>query len=1531
MAAPININANLNLNPSSINASAKQVQQALGRITGQASEFQKSLDASTARVFAFGATTSIINGINQSFKKLIGTTITVQAKLTEINSILGAGAAEFNAYRNSIFKVAKTTGQSFQTVADGAAELARQGLGAAESAKRLEAALILTRISGLGAQQSVKALTAAMNGFTSAGLTAEQVVNKIVAVDTAFAVSAQDLADGFSRAGSTAEDAGVSFDELLGLITAVEQRTARGGAVIGNAFKSIFTRLSRGSTIEDLKALGVEIDANQTGVQKLQALSKALEQVADPTVASQIKELAGGVFQINVVSAALKDLGSDASIFARATETGLNATNEATKKNTELNKTLLAQINSLTASITSFAEKLGSITFGPLLENLVSLATTLSEGLDNALDPEKGNKFIQGIFKVIGNFISGPGLAIFSIAFVKIFKTVIKFAKDGFKAVMEIGSAAERIKQIEGGLIGLLQKDEDLRNKLLSTTVTQAEKEQAVISAIQRENQLLAQQEALVTNISRIARKKGVSGFDSSSGSFKGKRGKRFAAGGAGEMEPNLMTAMMNEARDAPRGALPYVTNFRGSPAVMNTSEMQVKIGGREEILTADQIPRFNKGSGRTRPYKGKKGGAEGTQVVNNKELGDRFVFLTPEVDERSSFGPMTVDKKKHPATHQIHGIKSSQIQSVSDKEEDSLESKVKNSLFKEAADWTSRIKPLDKSAPVSEIAKGFDSIRGAKGALQGAIGSAFEVGISKSLKYEARERDAGGDFDVRGGPNISRIQKLFGIRQTIGDFKSSSSDGNKRSFVRKVRREKGAGAFTQKEVDRQAANEYQRKGTPLVVARRKALSARRASKKPVPAKAKGTISNARLAARTGIRRFAGGSQPKSLADVQEAGETRQKIVLDSSTVQGEIKKIVEGFQKAGAEAAKSGKEAGQSFADMRAAAEEKAQKLKDLAGKYKLNVKAVIDSAKAEKKRSGAIKAGTKALLKQSKASLKSGIKSAGALGAGFALSAIGTGIESLGTDEEGNEVDTGLGKAARVAGKATSFAATGAMLGGPIGAAIGGVIGAGMGIYEERKKSKEKEAAEQEQERALKSRRKVSEIMQTSGKFGNVDSQANQLKNLSFRTGDSSLDISAELERARNQLNKSAESGEGFFEAQQAFAAVSDRVAKLLGEKDGIQALYEEGVKIKSELKSLLSENAGAALKKELAGGQDQVDTRSALLGQMVGTDPASQARIDQLNRKNQIDSQILKTTGEKANQLDLRAQLAGATDPTQRAELAKKLQEAGKAFDASVRQSANFLVSKQMEISRMLAEGAKERMNLERNVLTGAFADITKSVKEGPMDLDAVAQYGDDFKAAKTDDERREILASFQDNVLSKFSGNEKMQDFLSEIAGFKANSETDKSNMVTSKEEIERIRSEGMSTGRTRSDRDRFASLSKGGVANQALSAFNERMNALQTEFDAVSTSIEKFSKDFDAGPVVSSIQMTADKLNKFAFNTGGVPKASEKLVDISKTAMGLATKAETAIKSQETRLEELTSRLAKVEADKNVIKEGASGS
>ncbi len=553
--APVTVNANLNFNPASINAAGKQVQSAfgnislptkavnnfnnsLGRITGQASEFDKSINAATARVFAFGAAVSIINGLSTAFKALVSSTIEVEKRLTEIGSILGGTTEQLGQFKNAIFDVAKNTGQTFSTVADAASELARQGLSAEETVKRLNASLILTRVSGLDAEGSVNALTAAINGFTSAGLTAEQIVNKLIAVDTAFAVSAKDLAEAFSRAGSTAEDAGVSFDELLGLVTSVQQTTARGGAVIGNAFKSIFSRLSRGTVIEDLKALGVEIDSSQTGVQKLQALSDALSKISNPTQANAIKELAGGVYQINVVSAALKDLSSETSIFARASQTAGQASNEAFEKNAQLNQTLAAQINKLVQGLTELGSKIGELTIAPVIENLLTGANKLLDILNKVFDPEEGNKLIQGFFKGVGAFIAGPGLILVSAAFFKLFQVVAKFAKEGISDLFKIGSEQERIKNIEGGIVALLQQDANLRATLLSSSSTQAQKEQAVINAIKQQNALLTQQQALVNSIAAAAARAGVGGF-TPSGGFTNRGGRRrFAAGYSGNVSP---------------------------------------------------------------------------------------------------------------------------------------------------------------------------------------------------------------------------------------------------------------------------------------------------------------------------------------------------------------------------------------------------------------------------------------------------------------------------------------------------------------------------------------------------------------------------------------------------------------------------------------------------------------------------------------------------------------------------------------------------------------------------------------------------------------------------------------------------------------------------------------------------------------------------------------------------------------------------------------------------------------------------------
>ena len=102
-------------------------------------------------------------------------------------------------------------------------------------------------------------LTATVNAFESSMLDTTTAVNKFVAVETKFAVGARDLVEAIGRVGSSAIDAKVGFDELNAMVTSVQQTTGRGGAVIGNAMKTIFTRLQRQSTLEALESYNVAV------------------------------------------------------------------------------------------------------------------------------------------------------------------------------------------------------------------------------------------------------------------------------------------------------------------------------------------------------------------------------------------------------------------------------------------------------------------------------------------------------------------------------------------------------------------------------------------------------------------------------------------------------------------------------------------------------------------------------------------------------------------------------------------------------------------------------------------------------------------------------------------------------------------------------------------------------------------------------------------------------------------------------------------------------------------------------------------------------------------------------------------------------------------------------------------------------------------------------------------------------------------------------------------------------------------------
>lgn len=440
----------------------------LGEITGKANQFNSSLAASNARVIAFGASAGIVFGVQKAFTELVRATVEVGKSLAEININLGATKSELKGFSTEIFNIAKLTGQSFADVASAAKELSRQGLGSAEVLKRTRDALILTRLSGLDTEKSVSALTAAINSFSKSALDSSEIVAKFARVDANFAVSSKDLAEAFSRVGSSAEDAGVSVDELIGLVTSAQQTTSRGGAVIGNALKTIFARVENNDTISQLRELGVAIDSTQTGFQKLQAVSDTVKNVSNEQ-ANAIKKLVGGVYQYNIISATLNDLGKNFSTVARATEDSSRATDEAIIKNQELNKTLAATINESFVNLKKLGATIGESSISPLIKNTLEL---FNEQFSGETSKGIGATIGKGLIEGMGQFITGPGAL---LIFGSLFSITGKFAKDAvgaFKSVTGLNAEKEKTLQIQSLIIQQLANEPSIQQQIIKGELT---------------------------------------------------------------------------------------------------------------------------------------------------------------------------------------------------------------------------------------------------------------------------------------------------------------------------------------------------------------------------------------------------------------------------------------------------------------------------------------------------------------------------------------------------------------------------------------------------------------------------------------------------------------------------------------------------------------------------------------------------------------------------------------------------------------------------------------------------------------------------------------------------------------------------------------------------------------------------------------------------------------------------------------------------------------------------------------------------
>jgi TP901 family phage tail tape measure protein len=610
----VNVGVNLNPNTKKVEAALARIQaqakgidfgggarsidklsRPLGKITGQATEFQKSLEASNARVLAFGASVAVINKLSQAFGALVSNTIKVEATFAKINTILGGTRKELEQFGNGIFKVAQQTGTSFDQVAEGALELARQGLSVEESLSRVATSLKLVRVAGIDSQQAVAGLTAAIKGFQGAGLTVAQIADKLAEVDTKFAVSTEDLINGLERASASARVAGVSFDELLAVVTTVQERTQRGGAVIGNAFKTIFARLGRTDTLKALEDLGISVLDSQGNVRSAVPLFKELATELDKlglksVEAGNVIQKVAGVRQRDILISLVEDLNSSQSQFAKALQVSAGAAGSLDAKNQQLNQTLEALINNLTVGGQKLASVLGEIGFTDAAKDIIKVFSSVVDSITDILQGDSiGSKFAKGLVKGIGNVLTGPGLALIGAIFIKLFFSLAKFGADSLKSLLGINKAAQAQAALQQSVLQTLLQNESIQREILALEGNKVAQEQLLLKIYNQQAAALARVQKAAATVTPGLFGAGLRGGP------KGVAPKGRASGGY----------VAAEARDVSRGVggapasskVVSIPNFafgagKHGTMVANTSEYIVPnfAGGGDAIFNRDMV-----------------------------------------------------------------------------------------------------------------------------------------------------------------------------------------------------------------------------------------------------------------------------------------------------------------------------------------------------------------------------------------------------------------------------------------------------------------------------------------------------------------------------------------------------------------------------------------------------------------------------------------------------------------------------------------------------------------------------------------------------------------------------------------------------------------------------------------------------------------------------------------------------------------------------------------------------------------------------
>ncbi|WP_373219169.1 phage tail tape measure protein [Ruminococcus sp. 5_1_39BFAA] len=455
----------------------------------------------------------VFNGIADQAKEAAKAVTDLDSAMTLVKMTMSnMNEAALDSLKNQSLKLAQDLSTYTKTITDAVTIYANESESAASILTKATPTALLASAANMNASAAADAIQGIMNQFGLAEDQAMQVADTIEKLSTEISLDFSDGIDRISKAisvsGSVVDEAGMSFEKYAALVASTAEKTRQSGSTLGNAFKTIFSRISRSkdglttdlemsNAEEAYSSIGISIRNADGDLRDISDTLDDLNQVwgsLNKSQKSYIGEQSAGLRQKNIFIAMMDNYNKALQLEQDA----LNSSGTAMEINDKRADSIQGKMQKLSATMT---ELYSNALPDEALEGVLDFATALAKVADNlgivqgaiaALGVAGGAQVIGALAanwtKFATAFTSPLGIA--SVAVGGLVAAITAYRQAIDKSVESAKQAGSTWESNESAIQGQIDRVVELRTQLESGTLTEQQAYEAKSELLSIQNEL---------------------------------------------------------------------------------------------------------------------------------------------------------------------------------------------------------------------------------------------------------------------------------------------------------------------------------------------------------------------------------------------------------------------------------------------------------------------------------------------------------------------------------------------------------------------------------------------------------------------------------------------------------------------------------------------------------------------------------------------------------------------------------------------------------------------------------------------------------------------------------------------------------------------------------------------------------------------------------------------------------------------------------------------------------------------------------